>query len=413
MITKDYSKTNITPEELDDLRVIADVEISNITLDEYPNLLVFPDSFTSYDRDLGKKVVCQIEDESKHLATNSIVGFVGRNKTHLSIHSRFTESGKEDFFLHYMLQKVAKVNLFNLHHTMDEDSVFDFLLYLFPLYLKNAIGQGIFRQYITHKHNDANIRGVIDINRHIKYNEPFNGSVAYTTREYSYDNYITQLIRHTIEFIHKNGGEDILNIDLDTKQAVSQIISATPSYANNELHTIINKNLTPLAHPFYSEYASLQRLCLQILRHEELKYGQEENEVYGVLVDAAWLWEEYLAELLRDKIIPDYLSLDMTKVADAKYIPLDEKSRFQEDSSSATAIYYKTITYMYRFSSQEGYLLYPHRNEATLTIERMEIDGFNEGCITKLGLRIPSGCFDFNDFVARMREEEALFCDTV
>lgn len=437
MITRDYNGgTDITLEELDDLRVIADVEISNITLDDYPNLLVFPDSFASYDRDLGKKVVCHIEEDGKLLATNSIVGFVGRNKTHLSIHSRFTESGKEDFFLHYMLQKVAKVNLFNLHHSMDEDSVFDFLIYLFPLYLKNAIGQGVFRQYITHKYNDANIRGVIDVNRHIKYNEPFNGSIAYTTREYSYDNHITQLIRHTIEFIHKNGGEDILNIDIDTKQAVSQIISATPSYADNELHTIINKNLTPLAHPFYSEYTSLQRLCLQILRHEELKYGQEENEVYGVLIDAAWLWEEYLAELLRDKynhylkdkgdkfylfkllqgrkrhqIIPDYLSLDMTKVADAKYIPLDEKSRFQEDSSSATAIYYKTITYMYRFSSKEGYLLYPHRNQETSTIERREIDGFNEGSITKLGLRIPCGCSNFNDFVIKMREEETLFYD--
>ena len=169
---------------------------------------------------------------------------------------------------------------------------------------------------------------------------------------------------------------------------------------------------------------------------DRLKYGQEENEVYGVLVDAAWLWEEYLAELLRDKynhylkdtgkkfylfkplpqssrhqIIPDYLSLDMSKVADAKYIPLDEKSRFQEDSSSATAIYYKTITYMYRFSSQEGYLLYPHRNKETSAVERREIDGFNERYITKLGLRIPSGCSNFNDFVSRMREEEAIFYD--
>lgn len=436
MITRDYSKTYITPEEQDDLRAIADVEISNITLDDYPNLLVFPYSFNAYDLDLDKKVICRIEENEKGrlLATNSIVGFIGRNKTYLSIHSRFTKNGKEDFFLHYMLQKVAKVNLFNLHHTMDEDSVFDFLIYLFPLYLKNAIGQGVFRQYITNKYNDANIRGVIDVNRHIKYNEPFNGSIAYTTREYSYDNYITQLIRHTIEFIHKNGCEDILNIDIVTKQAVSQIISATPSYADNELYAIINKNLTPLVHPFYSEYTSLQRLCLQILRHEELKYGQEENKVYGVLVDAAWLWEEYLAELLRDKynhylkdtgerfhlfkplqdrkrhqIIPDYLSLDMTKVADAKYIPLDEKTCFQEDSSSATAIYYKTITYMYRFSSKDGYLLYPHRNQETSTIERREIDGFNEGSITKLGLRIPNDCSDFNDFVARMREEETIF----
>ena len=433
MITSDYSIANITPDELDDLRVIADVEISNISLEDYPNLLVFPNSFSSYDRDFGKKIICSIADEGRKLCTNSMVGFIGRNNTHLSIHSRFADNGKEDFFLHYMLQKVAKINLFNLQHTMDEDSVFDFLLYLFPLYLKNAISQGVYRQYITHKYNDANVRGVIDVNRHIKYNEPFNGSVAYTTREYSYDNHITQLIRHTIEFISKNGGDDILNIDEDTKQAVAQIIGATPSYINNELQSVINKNLTPIAHPYYNEYAPLQRLCLQILRHEELKYGQEEDEVYGVLIDAAWLWEEYLATILEGKynhylkdtgkrfylfkpkkqqIIPDYLSLDKKIVADAKYIPLNEKSWFKEDSASATAIYYKTITYMYRFCSKEGYLFYPHPDEEVSPIKNeiiTEIEGENGGSITKLGLRIPSNCSDFNEFTSRIKEEETIF----
>ena len=436
MITRDYNYSDplkINPEELDDLRVIADVEISNITLDDYPNLLVFPDSFSSYDRDFGKKVICKIADDGKMLYTNSMVGFIGRNNTHLSIHSRFADEGKEDFFLHYMLQKVAKINLFNLQHTMDEDSVFDFLLYLFPLYLKNAISQGVYRQYISHKYNDANVKGVIDVNRHIKYNEPFNGNVAYTTRVYSYDNHITQLIRHTIEFISKNGGEDILNIDTDTKIAVAQFISATPSYMDNDLQTIINKNLTPIAHPYYSEYAPLQRLCLQILRHEELKYGQEEDEVYGVLIDAAWLWEEYLATILEGKynhylkeigsrfylfkpkkqqIIPDYLSLDKKIVADAKYIPLNEKNWFKEDSVSATAIYYKTITYMYRFCSKKGFLLYPHPDEEISPIKEeiiTEIEGENGGSITKLGLRIPSGCSDFNEFVQRINEEESTF----
>ena len=433
MITSDYTKTNIAPDELDDLRAIADVEISNITLEDYPNLLVFPDSFNSYDRDFGRKVICSIEDEGRKLRTNSMVGFIGRNNTHLSIHSRFADNGKEDFFLHYMLQKVAKINLFNLQHTMDEDSVFDFLLYLFPLYLKNAITQGVYRQYIIHKYNDANVRGVIDVSRHIKYNEPFNGSVAYTTREYSYDNHITQLIRHTIEFISKNGGDDILNVDEDTKQAVAQIIGATPSYLENELQSIINKNLIPIAHPYYSEYTPLQRLCLQILRHEELKYGQEEDEVYGVLIDAAWLWEEYLATILEGKynhylkdtgkrfhlfkpkkqqIIPDYLSIDKKIVADAKYIPLNEKIWFKEDSASATAIYYKTITYMYRFCSKEGYLFYPHPDEDVSPIKDeiiTEIEGENGGSITKLGLRIPSGCADFNDFVSRIKEEEFKF----
>lgn len=432
MITSDFSKAPIKSEDLNDLKGIADVVISNITLDDYPNLLVFPDSFNSYDRDLGNKVVCNIVDDGRALYTNSMVGFIGRNKTHLSIHSRFAQDGKDDFFLHYMLQKVAKINLFNLQHTMDEDSVFDFLLYLFPLYLKNAISQGVYRQYITHRYNDSNVRGVVDVNRHIKLNEPFNGNIAYTTREYSYDNHITQLIRHTIESISKYpGGDEILNIDTDTQQAVSQIISATPSFVNNELEAIINKNITPIAHPFYSEYTPLQRLCMQILRHEELKYGQEENEIYGVLIDAAWLWEEYLAIVLDGKynhylkdrgkrfylftphiqqIIPDYLSLDKKIVADAKYIPLDRESWYGDEK--ATAIYYKTITYMYRFCSNKGYLLYPHPDKDVTPILyniATENEGVNGGDIIKVGLRIPSNCDNFADFVEMMEINEKKF----
>lgn len=440
MITSDYNDSDplkINPEELDDLRVIADVEISNITLDDYPNLLVFPDSFEKYDRDFGKKVICNISDEGKTLYTKSIVGFIGRNKTHLSIHSRFANDGKEDFFLHYMLQKVAKINLLSLQHTMDEDSVFDFLIYLFPLYLKKAINQGVYKKYITHKYNDANIRGVIDVNRHIRYNEPFNGKVAYSTREYSYDNEVTQLIRHTIEFIRKfKGGGDILSIDADTNKAVAQIVSATPSFIPNETQMVIHKNLRPIAHPYFSEYTPLQRLCLQILRHEELKYGQEEDEVYGVLIDAAWLWEEYLAIVLEGRynhylkdrgkiylfenfqqIIPDYLSIDKKIVADAKYIPLNRESSYGEEK--ATSIYYKTITYMYRFCSNQGLLFYPYPDEdvkPTPLKIKTEKRGVNGGTITKLGLRIPSNCDGYPSFCTSMEKYEQDFikqCDLI
>ena len=432
MITSDYHRIAIDPKELQDLKEIADVGISDIKLEDYPNLLVFPDSFESYDRDFGKKVICNIINDEKELYTSSIVGFIGRNKTHLSIHSRFADNGNADYFLHYMLQKVAKINLLSLQHTMDEDSVFDFLIYLFPLYLKKAINQGVYKKYITHKYNDANIRGVIDVNRHIKYNEPFNGKVAYSTREYSYDNEVTQLIRHTIEFIRKyKGGGDILNIDADTNQAVAQIVSATPSFIPNETQMVIHKNLRPIAHPYFSEYTPLQRLCLQILRHEELKYGQEENEIYGVLIDAAWLWEEYLALLLEGKyvhymkdkgkkfnlfenshqrIIPDYLSIDKKIVADAKYIPLNRESWYGEEK--ATSIYYKTITYMYRFCSNKGYLFYPYPDEEVKPVQlkiKTEVDGVNGGTITKLGLRIPSKCDSFDRFASLMDKYEIEF----
>lgn len=435
MITSDYHTEAIIPGELQDLKAIADVEISNITMEGYPNLLVFPDSFDSFDRNLGKKVACNIVNDDSKLLTNSIVGFIGRNNIQLSIHSRFSDNGKEDFFLHYMLQKVAKINLFNLQHTMDEDSVFDFLLYLFPLYLKKAINQGIYKQYTTHKYNDANVRGIIDVNRHIRYNKPFNGRIAYTTREYSYDNDVTQLIRHTIEHIAKSkGGVDILNIDSDTQQAVTQIASATITYSQNEKQDIINKNLRPVVHPYYSEYAPLQRLCLQILRHEELKYGQKKNEIYGVLIDAAWLWEEYLAIVLEGKyqhylkdrgkrfnlfenfqqIIPDYLSIDMKIVADAKYIPLNRESFYGEEK--ATSIYYKTITYMHRFCSDLAYLLYPHPDEdvpPTAYKIKTEVEGVNGGKIIKLGLRIPSDCSTYSEFAKLMEENEKCFYNCV
>ena len=431
MITKDYSQTAITNSELEDLKVIADVELSAIALEDYPNLLVFPDSFDSYDKEFGKKVICSISEDGSYLFTNSIVGFIGRNDTRLSIHSRFTEDYKEDFFLHYMLQKVAKINLLQLQHTLNEDSVFDFLLYLFPLYLKKAIKQGLFKQYVSHHYNDARIRGVIDVNRHIRFNEPFNGKVAYSTREYSFDNIITQLIRHTIEFIAtQNGGKDLLNADYDTKEAVAQIRNATPSYISSNRQMVLSKSLRPIAHPFYNEYTALQRLCIQILRHDELKYGQEENEIYGVLIDAAWLWEEYLAGVLEDgyhhyykdhrpkfylfngnkqQIVPDYLSLDKKIVADAKYIPLNRKDSYDEEK--ATSIYYKTVTYMYRFDSKKAFLLYPHK--ATDPLPNIihntilsEIDGNNGGTITKVGLIIPETCETYDAFTRIIKKNE-------
>jgi len=431
LITCDYYRKAINPTELQDLKKIADVGISEITLEDYPNLLVFPDSFEYYDRDFGRKVICNLINDDKELLTNSIVGFVGRKNTHLSIHSRFANNGKEDYFLHYLLQKVAKINLFSLQHTMDEDTVFDFLIYLFPLYLKKAINQGVYKKYIANKYNDTNVRGVIDINRHIRLDEPFSGKVAYTTREYSYDNDVTQLIRHAIEFIRKHkGGGDILNIDSETQEAVSQIISATPSYVSNEVQTVINKNLRPVVHPYYSEYTPLQRICLQILRHDELKYGQDENEIYGVLIDAAWLWEEYLALILEGKynhymkdvgkrlflfdnfqqIIPDYLSLDKKIVADAKYIPLNKESWYGEEK--AISIYYKTITYMYRFCVNKGFLFYPYPDEVVIPTPlkiKTEIEGVNGGTITKLGLRIPSGCDSYANFSSYMKKYEQDF----
>lgn len=307
------------------------------------------------------------------------MGFIGYGKTKVRIHSRFAQ-GEDDYFLHYMLQKVFSINLFDLKYHADDESIFDFLIYLFPAFLKRAIRQGLYKEYQTRVYNDANIRGRIDVNRHICQNTPFAGNVAYSTREYAYDNHVTQLIRHTIEFIsnHPYGAVILQNDDL-TKDAVTMIREATPSYSQNERRKVVNQNLRPLYHPYFGEYRNLQRLCVQILRYEEIKYGRNENEIYGVLFDGAWLWEEYLNTILQNcgymhpqnKISKGriYLFDDRTGVRypdfykdgivlDAKYKRYAELELQKLDGDDL----HQVITYMYILRAQHGGFIVPKQH---------------------------------------------------
>ena len=435
MITTDWNGGAFVEECIAaDVKSIAEIK----ALKDHPNLLVFPHSFTEYDEGFGEGCICTFDDEERKVHTNNILGFVGKNRTQLTIRSRFTKDEnsetEEDYFLHYMLQKVFGVHIFDMKHTTSKEKVFDFSLYLFPYFLKKALRQGVYREYQTRHYNDANVKGTIDVSRHIRTNIPFAGNIAYRTREYLYDNDTTQLIRHTIEHIrcHKMGG-NILSCDAETKDCISRITQVTEGYEKNLRQSVINKNLKPVRHSLYTEYEPLRKLCLQILRHEHLKYGQKKDEVYGVLFDGAWLWEEYLGVVLknefvhcyrrkkgskpiylfdrkRQQIIPDYISKYGSVVADAKYIPLDNFDSTSNDEK-ATAIYYKTITYMYRFNSKIGLLLYPLSNHDTELIKSYRILE-TEGLVIKVGFPIPKSATTFTEFSEWMKAYEFQYAES-
>ena len=44
---------------------------------------------------------------------------------------------------------------------------------MFPFYLKKALRQGLYKEYHKQNYNDSNVRGTIDINRHLGKNIPF------------------------------------------------------------------------------------------------------------------------------------------------------------------------------------------------------------------------------------------------
>ena len=369
-----YKGVSIDKSDIENIKQFANKKIKYL---KENNLFIL--SKNSFKDDIENSDIIELDEVNNKIYSNNIMGFIGYNDTQIKITSRFTPNSDKDYFLHYMLQKVFYSNIFNWEYTTERDYSFDFLIYMFTHLFQKAIRQGIFKSYQNREYNDANVRGVIDINRHIKNNIPFNGKIAYNTREYSYDNNITQLIRHTIEYINTKS-RGILNINEDIKSGVFQIIEATKRYDKNKRQSIINKNLKKLNHPYFYEYEPLRKICVQILRHEEIKYGREENKIYGILFDGAYLWEEYIYTILKDldflhprnkektdginllnkkwTVYPDFYNYNKQIVLDTKYKMLN-KDNDKIDGSDKHQI----ISYVYTLGAKIGGFVYPSENK--------------------------------------------------
>ena len=432
-----------------DLSTIANISLKELCQNN-PSLIVFPRVLGGIDDGIAELNICELSGSSESpknakITTGNLMGFIGYGQTQLSIQSRFTKADGEDCFLHYMLEKVGLLNLFDLQHSSSKDSFFDFLLYLFPTMLKKAANQGVFKTYCSFEHNDTNIKGVIDIPRHIRSNIPFTGNIAYKTRERTYDNPVTELIRHAIEIIKtKPNGKVVLFNDSETKTIVNEFVQVTTSYNFLEREKIIAKNIQPLNHPYYTYYRPLQQLCLAILLHHKLAYRNNANQVYGVLFDGAWLWEEYLALVLKAegfshprnkvgkggikmfekdeksfnnnhrRIYPDFYRPNTAEnkgcIIDAKYKRL-QNGVGREDL-------YQVVTYMHTMRIDNGGFIYPLEQKESSP----EIINYNHyelahsgygGVINVYGIKIPDNETNFEEFCIKMNEIEKELCNEI
>ena len=367
-----------------DLQTIAGKSLQELCKQNV-NLLVFPHCLNEHNNGIDELSICELvgnpnydgdticDVENVKIKSGNLMGFIGfgGNKNHntkLEIRSRFTENSNDngqDFFLHYMLEKVFRINLFDMNYSHSKNDGFDLLFLIFPHLLKRALRQGIFRTYRTFHKNDGAVKGVIDINRHIKQNTPFNGKIAYRSREYSADNDITQLIRHTIEFLkQKEIGKSLLNSDNDTKDAVKQIVAATDSsYCLQNRAKVIHNNLRPVNHPYYSAYKYLQQLCLLILRHQSMQYSQSNSPVYGILFDGAWLWEEYLATILCDSKLGNKKFEHPTNKEKKGGIRLFDNSKGSEEETSFSKCYRRIYPDFYKNNTTDSEYL---KNDGTI-----------------------------------------------
>lgn len=423
--------------------------INNLSLKELEKkgVIVFPTNAVEKELDASKKEILSVQNlmTEPTIKTGNIMGFFSiGNDVQIEIRSRFDNDDKQ-FFLHYMLSKVCNVAPTITLTDANNDPFYEFCVYLFPTFLKKAVTQGLFRTYVTREYNDSNIRGVIDFPRHFRNNIPFNGKIAYRTREYSHDNFTMQLVRHTIEFISENNSlRKILLIDEDMRNAVQNIRGCTESYTKSARTFVINKNLKPITHPYYTEYEPLRRLCLMILTHKRISYGQtKEHQINGIIFDGASLWEEYLNvalhEQMRNKpdykdyelehpnnrtkqggkhlfegnhgpIYPDFILKKSKKVEvilDAKYKRLEDENGKKNVSRED---YFQVLTYMFRFSCDRGMLIYPYASEkekADSDSEPLYLKDHDQKITFEtLGLEIPTETNDFKDFSGKIKEKE-------
>ncbi|MEZ7599315.1 McrC family protein [Streptococcus sp. 27098_8_69] len=408
-------------------QTLLDRTLDNLSRED--SIFVFPNDL-EYSPDLDKKQKI-LETVNQEIKTGNVIGFLGYGQERLTISSRFSIKG-DDYFLHYLLQKVLHINLTSLDVALSrEDKLYQLLMYLFPKYLQAAIRKGLYKEYHRFSHNDSNVKGVIDVRNHLKKNLPFTGNVAYTTREFTYDNPLMQLVRHTIEYIknQKSIGQGVLDKLSTSRENVAEIVRVTPSYKLADRAKIIRLNQTkPLRHAYFREYRKLQELCLMILNKEEHGLGYQEQKIHGILFDVAWLWEEYVHILLpkefihprnkdktdgisvfsnrERKIFPDFYHKELKIVLDAKYkkLELTEKGINREDL-------FQLISYSYILKAEQAGLVFPSK-EKVVDNEIGKLAGYGS-LLKKWSIQVPGQVESYQDFVRKMESFEKVFIENL
>lgn len=199
---------------------------------------------------------------------------------------------------------------------------------------------------------------------------------------------------------------------------------------------IVESNETSKYHSYrvldISNDLALQRLCLLILQHQKHQIGAGARQIYGILFDGAWLWEEYVNSLIEDVfyhpmnkggkgaqrlfdgnvglIYPDFISRNSETriIADAKYKPVD---------NIGNRDYLQVLAYMFRFDAKTGYYLYPEAegsDDFKLWLNRgstyeKNVMPRDDISVTKHGLKIPVDALNYDEFSARMKTCEQEF----
>lgn len=270
---------------------------------ENNKLIVIPQKDSYQNSDIFKRI-------NDSLYTYNWVGVISKktdeeNDFRVEIRSRF-DKGEKQYFLLYLLCNVSGLNVFDFSVNSESESDFTaILVLLFLMKLSEAYNEGLYKEYVTNKYNDFSFKGSFDVQRHILLNNPFVGKTAYSVREYSYDNDILCLLRQTLDYIIDTYPDIWEGYDSQStvlRDMTGMLETATPSYRMNENYAERIKCQREITSPLYRDYEDARRLALMILRGSGQNiFDNKDEESDGILIDVAWLWEEFISvTMLKD-----------------------------------------------------------------------------------------------------------------
>ncbi|MFN3691305.1 MAG: 5-methylcytosine restriction system specificity protein McrC [Fervidobacterium sp.] len=273
-------------------------------------------SYANYGNKITSKII-DINLDTGEINTKNYVGILkgyieldGKEKFEVTIEigSRFDTSDKQ-FFLVYLLSFVYKINIYEKLNPKDSEnsSIWTWLTVIaFKYILENAFNNGLFKKYRSFENNDCKVKGVVNLERHIKYNIPFNGKIAYNKRELTYDNEIMHLILHAFDVLNKRFPDKIskfMNKTSKAYEAICTIREVAPNYKSENVQSLISKCYRRITHPYYHKYEPLRKICLLILKNKGISFfDRESSDINGVIININKLWEIFLYKILSEKI---------------------------------------------------------------------------------------------------------------
>lgn len=316
----------------------------------------------------------------------------------IEINSRF-DKGNKQYFLLYLLSSVCGISIFDINVNSETESDYTtIIVLLFLEKLVAAFEDGVYKEYIKKRYNEYNFKGTLDINRHIRINNPFMGKTAYSTREYSYDNDILCLIRQALEYIiecYPSIWKGYLDNNVVLNEILDVIETATPSYRMNVNYVNVLKCRKVITHPMYQKYEDTRKIALMILQEAgQNVFDNKEEESFGILIDISWLWEEFIGvklldhqkyhHLLTDKSqgylewsdneywYPDFIEINekntRRNVFDAKY-------KFWEWNKDVDI--HQLLSYLYLTGGETCGIIYPSQDKLSNSKMDKEINAFS------------------------------------